>query len=202
MNVFIDDQPAPVGGQSLGAVLEAATEQLGEQQRVIVEVHLDGQPLVGQDLDAALDAATEGRELRLYSAGKRELVRQTVGDVRQRLGEARQLQQDAADLLQQDEAGQALAKVAQTIEVWLQTQQALTQSAALLGYDLAELEHDGEPLRAYTDELLGQLQSLKQLIADGDTVSLADALAYEWPDLTERWDGLLGRFDEVVAQGH
>ena len=107
------------------------------------------------------------------------------------------MQDEAAEQLQQDEASEALQQVASAIEVWLQTQQAVQNSAALLQVDLDAIEVDGEAVSALTDELAQQLQNLKQLINDGDTVGLADALAYEWPGTTEKWDRLV---QELVAK--
>jgi len=118
--------------------------------------------------------------------------------VRQRLLASRQTHEQAAELLQQDRAGEALQQLAQSVEVWMQTQQVVSHAATLLGLPLDEIAVEGKPLARIADELVEQLEGLKQLLADNDTVALADSLAYEWPRTIDQWDHLLGELIERV----
>jgi len=112
--------------------------------------------------------------------------------VRTQRGEARVLQAEAADLLQRDQPGEALNKVSAAIEAWLATQQVVVQSASMLGIDLDQFEVEGRELTDTVNELADQLKELRELIQLGDMIGLADALAYEWPGITDRWDAVLG----------
>ena len=197
MSVFVDDEQVALAGNDLASLLGAAQQHLQPSGRVVVDVMIDGESLSGEQLGQQDQVETAGREVRLYTADPRSLAVDTLQQVRERLGEAKRMQDEAAEQLQQDEASEALQQVASAIEVWLQTQQAVQNSAALLQVDLDAIEVDGEAVSALTDELAQQLQNLKQLINDGDTVGLADALAYEWPGTTEKWDRLV---QELVAK--
>ncbi|MEM7682259.1 MAG: hypothetical protein AAF288_09925 [Planctomycetota bacterium] len=191
MTVLLDDKPLDSAPDRLADALEAARQRLGSGGRVVVEVHLDGKPLTGADLDDPARQPLDGHDLRLYSADAKTLALSILDQVRERLGEARTLQADAADLLRQDRAQDGLRKVGSAIEVWLQVQQAASQSAGLLGVDLDALRFDGKSIPDIVNDLLDQLRELKGMIEAGDTVGLADALLYEWDGSVDRWVGVI-----------
>lgn len=201
MAIFIDEQRTELAGSTLAEVLDSAQNELQPRGRVVVEVALDGRSLSGPDLETEQDAAVADRDVRLTTADPRQLVAQTLRQVDDRLEEARELQNEAAELLQQDKPSSAMDRVGEAINIWLQAQQAVLNSAMLLGIDLDQLTIDGEPLKSFTDELLEQLQNVKELLGSQDTVALADALAYEWPELVDRWHRLLATLVAHVEGG-
>ncbi|MEM9295250.1 MAG: hypothetical protein AAGA57_05555, partial [Planctomycetota bacterium] len=136
MPVLLDDQPLASSPDKLVDALEAARQQLGPTGRIVVEVQLDGQHLTGEDLDDPARQSLDGRDLRLYSADATTLALTTLDQVRDRLSEARTLQAEAADLLRQDQAQDGLRKVGSAIEVWLQVQQAASQTAGLCNVEI------------------------------------------------------------------
>lgn len=192
MAIYLDDEPTALTGDDLSSVLAAAREQAQRDGRVVVEVQVDGEAVGADQLDAADEIAVADREVRLYSAEPKALARQTLEQVRPRLAEVKQIQEQAAEHLQQDEGPQAMARVRDMIEIWLQTQQAVLHSAVLVGIDLNELKVDDTPFERITAELLAKLQEVKVLLETQDSVALADTLQYEWPDLADQWDRLLG----------
>ncbi|MFW6032405.1 MAG: hypothetical protein ACOCTI_03430 [Phycisphaeraceae bacterium] len=201
MAILIDEQRTELAGSTLAEVLDSAQNELQPRGRVVVEVALDGRSLSGPDLETEQDAAVADRDVRLTTADPRQLVAQTLRQVDDRLEEARELQNEAAELLQQDKPSSAMDRVGEAINIWLQAQQAVLNSAMLLGIDLDQLTIDGEPLKSFTDELLEQLQNVKELLGSQDTVALADALAYEWPELVDRWHRLLATLVAHVEGG-
>jgi len=196
MAVYLDDQASELGGPTLGAVIDAAKADLDATGRIVVEVRVDGESLTGSQLDARWDDAVANREVKLYTADPASLAIEPLEQVRDRLGDAHTLQADAADLLQQDRGAEAFAKVAEAMSVWQQAQQTVSQSARLLRLDLDNLAVEGRTVPELTDQTLAQLQQLKALLESGDPVGLADALAYEWPELTTRWEAMIG---ELIA---
>lgn len=200
MPIYIDDEFITMTGANLGAALDAAAERLAASGRVVVEVMLEGAVLAGDQIDARRGEAIDQRDLRLVSADPRALSVETLEQIQARLGDARRLQDDAADLLQRDDASAALRKVGEAIEVWLQTQQAVLHSAAITGLDLDAVAVDNEPLSAFTEQLLSRLQELKGLIESGDLVALADALAYEWPEEVARWEALIAALIQTLSR--
>ncbi|MEX0744931.1 MAG: hypothetical protein WD118_04955 [Phycisphaeraceae bacterium] len=198
MPVFLDDEQLDLPGDNLAAVLAAARDRVTGDGRVMVEVHLDGEPVPAEQLDRAESVAVEGVDVHLYSADPRELARMTLEQVRGRLGEVGGIQAEAAELLQQDQTAGAMDHVREAIEVWLQTQQAVAHTATLLDIDLDTLAVGDMTFDAITAELIERLQAVKELLAAGDGVALADTLAYEWPELVERWDRLIAALLERI----
>lgn len=198
MAIYLDDQPTELTGASLGELLAAATAELasgasggGGGGRVVVEVMLDGKVLSGDELGDHENTALGDTEVRLTSADPKALAVSTLTQVREQLPQAGALHEQAAERLQADKPGEALEYIGAAIEVWMQTQEAVLGSAGVVGLGLDDVTVDGEPMTAFTDELIEQLHSLKDLIAAGDTVALADTLAYEWPPIVHRWDRLI-----------
>ncbi len=191
MAIYLDDEAVQIQADNLGLAIVAAQERLAAIGRVVVEVRLDDEPLTGDALESESGRPIEGCELHLYSADPKRLAADTFEQVRDQLADARSLQDEAADLLQRDDAVSALKTLGRVVEVWLQTQQAVLHGATLVGIDLDTVSVDGEPMAALTDGLLEQLQTLKELIVANDTVALADVMAYEWPSMLDSWDALL-----------
>ena len=192
MAIYLDGQPADLAGDTLGAVIDAARARLAAAGRLLVEVSLNGEAYHGDDLRAQRQSPVGGGEVILVSADPRELAGTTLQQVRASLEDARAAQHDAAERFQQDQPAEAMQQVGRAIEVWQGTQQAVVQSARLVGIDLNQRVFENQPMSVVIDSLVLQLRSLRDLLSAGDTVGLADSLAYEWPELTDRWDRLLG----------
>ena len=200
MSIYLDDEPVELPGPDLAAALGQAQDRLGDPGRLIIEVQRDGQALSPAELDAAQDAPVAGSEWRLLTAVPRELAVATLQQVVQRLDDARQSQLAAAELLQQDQIAEAMKRVAEAVEAWQQTQQAVLYSATLVGIELGGRSVDDQPVDQTISLLLDQLKKVRDLLGAGDTVGLADALAYEWPETIDRWQALVGQMIEWVTE--
>ncbi len=200
MAIYLDDQPTELAGANLGEVLVSASEGLAGDGRVVVEVMLDGKVVSGDELGKHQDESVSDAEVRLTSAEPKALAVSALSQVRDHLPQAGALHEQAAEQLQQDNPAEALKTIALAIDVWMQTQEAVLGSAGIVGLSLDEVNVDGEPMTAFTDELIERLHGLKDLITAGDTVALADTLAYEWPAIVHRWDQLIGELIETIEQ--
>lgn len=198
MAIFLDDEPVQLAGANLGELIASATKRLIIDRRVVVEVMLDGSVLNADALDKCQDNALDDAEVRLISADPGALAVSTLYQIRDQLPKATTLHEQAAEFLQQDNPTEALKLLAEAIGVWMQTQEAVLGSAGVVGLGLDEVKVGDEPMSNFTDELIKQLQNLKELIIAGDTVALADALAYEWPPIVGRWDTLIGELIRVI----
>jgi hypothetical protein len=198
MAIYLDDEPAKLKGSCLAEILAAATDGLAGDGRVVVEVQLNGKVLNGDELGEHRDTLLDDAELRLTSADPRALAVSTLLQVRDVLPHAGELHEQAAEKFQQDNPTEALKYVAEAIEVWMQVQEAVLGSAGILSLSLDEVKVDGEPMTGFTEELIGKLHGLKDLITAGDTVGMADALAYEWPPLVGRWEALIDQLIKTV----
>lgn len=195
--IHIDDKPSMITTGSLRQLLAAVSEQLAADGRVVVEVRVDGQPVTGSALDDDAPTAADA-DIRVYSAKPSDLVVGVLEDVRAQLAESQQHQQRAAELLQQDEPAEAMNLVKQSIDGWLQAQQAVGQSAQLMQIDLGAIAVEDQSVMDRMTELIGALNELKDTVVAQDFVGLADALQYEWPEITERWDAALGAIIQHV----
>jgi len=200
MAIFLDDKPVQLDGGDLESVLAAASSKLGESGRVVVEVQLDGLPIVADNYAEHQSISVSDTELRLYSANPHELSVTTLQQVKAHLDQARQGQLQAAELFQQDKQAQALEQVIHVIEVWQQVQQAVLHSIQLLRINVDEKQVDGQTVVELTDSLIEQLKGLHELLTTVDTVGLADVLAYEWPQTADRWERLIAELISWIEQ--
>lgn len=191
MPIYLDGQRTELTGQTLADLIDAAQRRVAGAGRIIVEVIVNGETLGQDQIESSSGNPVLGSEVRLESADPRELAGTTLEQVRIGLTDAREAQAEAASLFQQDQPSDAMQQVSRAISVWQQTQQAVLQSTMLLGINLDQKTFEQQPVIKMTDSLLAQLRTLRDLIAAGDTVGLADTLAYEWPEMTDRWDRLI-----------
>ncbi|QDU33805.1 hypothetical protein KS4_18630 [Poriferisphaera corsica] len=199
MKVYLDDQLLELEVSTVGDAVEEASDHAGKTGRIVVEVSLNGDQMSGEVLDAAMSRIfADGDELKLISADTVELAVEVLDEVRGQISEVQQRQQEAADLLQQDDAPAALAVIAEIVDGWLWVQQGVSQSTSLVGLRLDEVKVEGEPVEKYAAELLKQLAGLKELIINQDLITMADALAYEWPEVCEKWDKLVLGLIEAI----
>lgn len=172
-------------------LLASASETLASAGRVVVEVRVDGQAITGPALED--DQPTQAdSDIRVYSAKPSDLVVGILEDVRTQLAESSTMQTQAAEHLQQDNPAKAMELVKESINAWLQAQQAVGQSAQLLQLDLQAISVGEDNVIERMNELIASLNDLKDIVVANDFVALADALQYEWPEITERWDAAIG----------
>lgn len=202
MAVRIDDEPVALEANSLRSLLAAARDHLAPSGRMVVQVQVDGEPVIDEALDSDHPTDFSQAEVQVYSAKPADLAVGALEQARAQIAEASGLQEQAAELLQKDEPAEALTQVGASIRGWIQAQQAVTGVAQLMGLDLTAVAVDDETVAARTQELLTRLVELKGLIEANDHVALADALAYEWPETTDRWDAALGALVSEIEKAH
>ncbi len=175
----------------MAQIVAAARQRLQDSGRVIVEVRIDGVTLSPDELEQDQGGAVEAEEVRLYSADPRQLVTQALDQVHEQLGVAGKRQEEAADALQRDKPRDAMRHLGDAIHIWAQLRQAVEESVGLMGVKPDEVTCDGKPLSDAIEQLATRLRELREAVQQRDTVTLADRLAYEWPELTERWRRVL-----------
>ncbi|MCC5829714.1 MAG: hypothetical protein JJU36_09745 [Phycisphaeraceae bacterium] len=199
MQVHLDEVRVELSGTTLAELLRSAKKRLSAAHRVVVEVKLDGLTLTAEEIEAASGKRVAG-ELKLFSADPRQLGAAALEQARQRLPEAAGHQEQAAEMLQKDEPSAALKKLAEALEIWMQTRQAISDSTELLGLGPGEFQIEGQSLAVHIDELFQSLKGLKGMITAGDHSGLADSLAYEWPEITEKWQTILLKLAEKLLK--
>ncbi|MCC7144918.1 MAG: hypothetical protein IT443_00580 [Phycisphaeraceae bacterium] len=198
----LDNQPIDTTSANLDELLQHAGDRLAAQGRMVVEITINGQVLEAEEIDERRPQGVEGLEIRLLSADPQELITLMLQQARDELAEAGELQNEAAAMLQRDETAGAMVKIGAAIRVWQQVPQVLMQVVRFAEVDLDDLLVDEIPATQLIQGLLLQLQQLRQAIMGSDTVALADALAYEWPQTVERWDQLMVVLGEWLTEDH
>lgn len=198
MTIYIDDREVDIEAEDLDAVLQTATESLqnDETGRIVVEVQIDGHALGGDEIEKRRSESVSESEIRLYSSHPRDVALSVLEGVAAALNDASAAQAKAAELLQQDDASKALVELGPAIEIWQQVQQAVLQSSLLLNVDLNSIEFDGKSFAVLEEALKQQLTQFIEALRAQDTVALADALAYEWPETITHWQ----RFIELLIE--
>lgn len=190
MTIYLDDEPFHFVGGDLGTVLDAANRRVKTEGRVIVEVKVGERTLVGETLRAAREENVSGQEVQLISADPSELALTTLRQVRQLLTEAKEGFGAAAQAFQTDDGAGGMSKLGKAMDIWHQLPTAILHSAGLLNINLDEMPAELS-LNAASHELADRLRQLRESVQANDTVTLADALTYEWPKVAELWDRIL-----------
>lgn len=192
MAVYLDDEAVDLGEGDLAAVIAEAGRRLEIAGRIVVEVRVNGETVLPDTWQSGVTPDITGADVRLHTADPRDLSRSTLEALLAALDEVTRWQQQAAELLQHDQQSQAMSKLVQAMEVWQQSQQAVVQVTSLIGIELNDAEVEGESAGAIVQRVVDQLRTVRDAIQAGDMVSLADSLAYEWPDTTQKWQKLIG----------
>ena len=190
MAIHLDSEPFHFVGGDLGAVLDAANRRVKADGRVIVEVKVGQRTLVGESLQAARTENVTGQEVQLISADPSDLALSTLREVRQLLEEAKKNFHAAAKAFQTDEGATGMSRLGKAMDIWHQLPTAILHSAGLLNINLDELPPELS-IQAASQGLANQLRLLRESVQANDTVTLADALAYEWPHTADLWDRIL-----------
>ncbi len=195
MKIYLDDEPAAFGASDLAGILAAAQQQLAPAGRSVVEIQVDGQVITGQEINRYLDGRSElgASSVHLYSADPRLLAVEVLQQVQQQLDVARDEQVAAAEAFQQDKASEGIAHVGSAINIWLQVQQAVTYGSAMAQVKLDDKVFEDRPVPEHVQHLLEQIRQLRDLLAQRDTLGLADMLAYEWSPTLDLWQRLVGQ---------
>ncbi|MAE65009.1 MAG: hypothetical protein CMJ18_12130 [Phycisphaeraceae bacterium] len=201
MPVFLDDQQVSLEGDDLSQILASAGRTLEDSGRIVVEVHLDGQVLQDAQLDEQSHQTLGTSEVRLYTARPTEIALEALQGMLPQIDSALGLQSGAADRLRRDEHGEAMGELSQAVDIWQQVQQAVVRSVLLVGIDVEDVSVDSGSARDIIEEMVDELRAVRDVIGDGDFVSLADILEHEWPGYAERWrhllECLIRRIDEM-----
>ena len=200
MQILLDDIPCHVQAQTVGEAIEGGAEVARDRGRLIVDVTVDGSHLSEADLASAQQQTRTAGIVRLVSADPVELVRQTLNDAHEALAEADRLQREAAELLQSDERTVAMDKLAEAISIWHCVQEAVTKGTQLIGLDLDAERPDGDQdIPDAIRRLKERLNALRRALQDRDEIGLADTLLYEFPQVIEQWQKLLGDLQGRLA---
>ena len=216
MQCWLDARKLPVHTPTLAAALEAARLAAQDLARVIVEVHLNDQPLSEDQLDNPSHDPIPDATLRFVSAERRSLVRTTLLEMADVLTASDDAHARAAELFQRGQSKPAFAELQAVLTVWENARRAVLEGPALLRIDPAHLlvgdpahadpdappaarSAKAVPLPRRADELNASLARLKAAIEGEDWATVADVLGHDLRHAAALWAGVLRDVPAHVA---
>jgi len=183
---------------TLGVALSAVQEQFIDDDQVIANINVDGEPLTAERL-----AAWKGRpvgdfsEAHIEALKRKQLAAHGLRLMAQGLADSITDRNQITDHLRQGRSDQAMPLLNGYLQVWYTAQQTIAGVARLLEINLDTVEvyspcssaetNAPQPLSQRIATLTEQLSQLKAALQAGDFVLLGDILDYEFDDLSEAW---------------
>ena len=192
MPVYLDEKEIVPEKNDLQSALDKAEDILEERGRIVVEVKIDGELILGEAFDSVSEVDTEAKKIDFLSGDPSELADQALRELLESLDEVRTLQVEAAESFQQDLVQDAMAKIGTCIGVWQQVMQGIALVGPIKGIDIEVDEYEDKPILELVGQLSDRLIDLKEMIQAGDTLGMADVLAYEWPETINHWEKFIG----------
>ena len=191
-SVTVDREPLAVADLGFSTVGQVLSHLQRDNNRLVVQVLIDGQEPDSTALAALRQRPLEGHTVYIETADPRKLALEVIEDVCEQLWEADRLKNDAAELLQKNLVARALEQLGSCIRIWQHAQDCVTKTAELLRIDLATISMDEQPLPVVLEAFAGQLRSIKSALEQRDFVILGDVLLYETTQTTDDWLSALG----------
>jgi hypothetical protein len=186
MSVTIDDHPLAaeqLGLTTVGQVLS----HVARANRLVVNVLIDGEePDLGQ-MPTVRAVPLVGRTVYVETADPREMAREVLDGVASHLSEADAYRTEAAEALTAGQHPRAMQKLNACFGIWQHAHQSVVKTAQLLRVDLTQTYAGGQTIAEMLVGFAEQLRQIKGALEGRDFVSLADTLAYEMTETTERW---------------
>lgn len=191
MQVLLDGEVIAVERPTLAAALGAARRVSEARGRVIIEAKLDDVAIPDDLLSDPTEDEFAGSIVTMVTANPRTLVTETLAAVSDALRQSRAEQVAAADLLQTGRVQEAMQRMGSVLTTWDQARQAVISGAALLGEPLSAGTSAGRVAEA-AGALGAVLSAIKGQVAAEDWSGLADTLAVDLCEQSDRWCDLLG----------
>ncbi|MEL6795293.1 MAG: hypothetical protein AAFO89_00560 [Planctomycetota bacterium] len=195
MRVLLDGNEIQSHEPTLASALDAGRAAAEAAGRAIIEVAVNGEPVLGDALEAPPADSLEGAEVTLTSTDPVSLVKTTLLDAAEALESTRTDHATIAEGLQAGDAGESLTQLSSTLQVWQAAQDVLTRGWALLGRDPGALDVPADAgvdsVQHMVEGLAEQLREIKRALNDQDLAAVADVVGYELEPMAEHWVALL-----------
>jgi hypothetical protein len=178
---------------------EIRSEHLGS--RIVVEVAVDGRPLIDPALSQRLPQPVgQIDQIDLASGDARQLVAAALRETAEQLDLAAGAHVEIAGDIQAGRAADAIRQYGQLLDVWHACRSSIQNAGAILGLDYSDFRHDGRSLDEWFSELAKRLREVRDAFESRDYVMLSDALKYEMPQVCESWQAILAELSRFVER--
>lgn len=178
---------------------EVRSEHLGS--RIVVEVAVDGQPLIDPALSQRLPQPV-GRieQIDLASGDARELVSAALRETAEQLDLAAGAHVEIAGDIQAGRTAEAIRQYSQLLDIWHACRSSIQNAGVILGIDYGDFRHDERSLDEWFTDLASKLREVRDAFESRDYVMLSDALKYEMPQVCETWQAILSELARYVER--
>jgi hypothetical protein len=186
MPVTVDQAPLStdeLGLRTVGQVLAHLTKG----NRLVINILIDGEE---PDLDQIGDvrrSAIGDRTIFIETADPRQMALEVLEQIAAQLDEADQMKNEAADLLQKNQASKAMQKLAGCFAAWQHAQDSLSGAAQITKINLESIRAGDRPLSSLLADVGNQLKMIKSALENRDNVSLTDLLVYDSTQISTQW---------------
>lgn len=197
MPVTVDHQPLQIetlGLKTVGQVLS----HLQQQDRLVVNVLIDGQEPDLNKLNSIRQSAINGHTLFIETAEPREMAIEVLEAVEHQINEADRLKADAIEMLHANQLFGAMQKLSGCFTTWQNAEESIGKIARLLRIELARIDIDGTPFDQILCGFGQQLRSIKQALENRDFVGLCDTLTYETTETSAQWRKALQAMRSII----
>lgn len=186
MSVTIDQEFLEVetlGIQTVGQLLQ----YLQQNGRLVVQFLCDGVTPDADLVPSLRKEPLEGHTIFMETVDPRELAVDVLDQIGQHLGDTDEIRRGIVNLLREGNLAKAMERLSGCFSVWQQTQDTILKTAQLLQLDLDQVRWEQGSLGELLMEFKNQLQQLRLALQDRDYVTLADILAYEMCQTSQKW---------------
>lgn len=196
MQVFVDQSVIPCDGQTPLAALHVARVAVQQQERVIIEVRVDG-----QDWDGDADSPVAGKPagtVAFRTAGAKELVTSAWHDLSALVEQIGDSQRAAANKLQSGDVPAAMAELHGVLEAWQIVERGVREGAAILNVEPEELMAMAGR-ETLLPGLVVELKKIQTAVAEQSWSDLADFMMDEMSEMAGKWQAALGELADKLS---
>jgi len=192
MRVQLDETSHATGADTIGQAIDEAATLARQQDRLVVEVIVDGRLWTPQQLSNQELRDGTAEKISFVSASVSELVCDTLAEASTALAEADDNQRQAAEHLQADRRREAMEHLGVALDLWRSVHEAVVGCADVLGVDLGRIGPDnGATVLEHVRGLERRLREMRVALENDDPVGLADTLLYDLPAAVADWQEVL-----------
>ena len=200
MRITLDDFETSLRAETVGAALQEASDIVGRNGRMIVEVEVDGAPWSEEDLANPEFVARPAGEMRIATAHPAELLRDTFTHAAEAVLNAEEIQRNAAKLLQSNRTRDGFDGLLEALAIWGSAQTAVSRGLELGVVSRDSLAGRGVDLDGAIASLDARLRALRDAMAAGDQTAVSDCLLYEFHETARRFAQLLADLAREAAR--
>lgn len=160
---------------------------LQQNGRLVVQFLCDGLTPDADLMPTLRKEPLEGHTIYLETVDPRELAVDVLEQISQHLTDTDEIRRGIVNMLREGALAKAMERLSGCFSVWQQTQDTILKTAQLLQLDLDHVRWEQGSLGELLEEFKSQLQQLRLALQDRDYVTLADVLAYEMSQTSQKW---------------